>query len=192
MTDVRTRFTSAEFREFCEQPHNAHKRFELHEGEIVEVPSPSPLHQWIVARLVLLLGKFLEQFPLGYVFGDNLDYEPADGVIVQPDLSFVSYARAPSLPERFAIMPDLAVEVRSPSNAERDLLRKVLLYFAYGAREVWIIYPEERMVRLYTPAAQGANVRQFVEGETLSGSAVLPEFTVAVAQLFPETQQTSA
>jgi Uma2 family endonuclease len=190
VTNVQTRLTSAEFRQFCELPHNAHKRFELHEGEVVEMPSPSPLHQWIVARLVLLLGKFLEQFSLGYVFGDNLDYEPADGVIVQPDLSFVSYARAPTLPERFAIMPDLAVEVKLPSNAERDLLRKVLLYFAYGAREVWIVYPDERMVRLYTPAAQGVNVRQFAEGETLSGSAVLPEFTLAVAQLFPETQPT--
>ncbi|PJF33435.1 MAG: Uma2 family endonuclease, partial [Candidatus Thermofonsia Clade 1 bacterium] len=102
MAEVRTRLTSAEFRQFCELPHNAHKRFELHEGEIVEVPSPSPLHQWIVARLVLLIGKFLEQFPLGYVFGDNLDYEPTDGVIVQPDLSFVSFERAPQLPERFS------------------------------------------------------------------------------------------
>jgi Uma2 family endonuclease len=190
MTDVRTRLTSAEFRQFCELPHNAHKRFELHEGEIVEMPSPSPLHQWIVAELLYLLKAFLRIQPLGYVFGDNLDYEPADGVIVQPDLSFVSYARAPSLPERFTLMPDLAVEVRSPSNAERDLLRKVLLYFAYGAREVWIIYPDERMVRLYTPAAQGANVRQFTEGETLSGSAVLPEFTLVVAQLFPAPQLT--
>jgi Uma2 family endonuclease len=186
MVQARTRLTSAEFRAFCALPHNAHKRFELHEGEIVEVPSPSPLHQWIVAQLIILIGKFLEQFPLGYVFGNNLDYEPADGVIVQPDLSFVAFERAPRLPERFQIMPDLAVEVMSPSNTERDMLRKVLLYFAYQAREVWVVYPEERMVRIYTPAAQGAHVRQFVEGDQLAGSAVLPNFRFNIADLFPK------
>lgn len=189
MAQARARLSSAEFRQFCELPHNAHKRFELHEGEIVEVPSPSPLYQWIVAQLVIWIGKFLEQFPLGYVFGDNLDYEPADGVIVQPDLSFVSFERAPRLPERFAIMPDLAVEVMSPTNTERDMLRKVLLYFAYGAREVWLIYPEERMMRLYTPAEAGAHVRQFVEGEQLAGSAVLPNFALNIADLLPKAAQ---
>jgi Uma2 family endonuclease len=189
MVQARTRLTSAEFREFCALPHNAHKRFELHEGEIVEVPSPSPLHQWIVAELLYLLKAFLRIHPLGYVFGDNLDYEPADGVIVQPDLSFVAFERAPRLPERFQIMPDLAVEVMSPSNTERDMLRKVLLYFAYQAREVWVVYPEERMVRIYTPAAQGAHVRQFVEGDQLAGSAVLPNFTLNITDLFPKAAQ---
>ncbi|PJF33687.1 MAG: hypothetical protein CUN49_17985, partial [Candidatus Thermofonsia Clade 1 bacterium] len=116
---------------------------------------------------------------------DNLDYEPTDGVIVQPDLSFVSFERAPQLPERFSLMPDLAVEVMSPRNTERDMLRKVQLYFAYQAREVWVIYPEERMLRLYTPAAQGVNLRQFVEGETLTSSAVLPELALSIADLFP-------
>ncbi|MCS6870587.1 MAG: Uma2 family endonuclease [Anaerolineae bacterium] len=189
MAQARTRLTSAEFRAFCELPQNAHRRFELHEGEIVEVPSPSPLHQWIVAELLYFLKVFLRMHPLGYVFGDNLDYEPVDGVIVQPDLSFVSFERAPSLPERFRLMPDLAVEVTSPSNTERDMLRKVLLYFAYGAREVWVVYPEERMVRVYTPAAQGAYVRQFAEGEQLTESAVLPNFALNVADLFPKAQQ---
>ncbi|MFN7209357.1 MAG: Uma2 family endonuclease [Aggregatilineales bacterium] len=189
MTQARARLSSAEFRQFCELPHNAHKRFELHEGEIVEVPSPSPLHQWIVAELLYLLKAFLRANPLGYAFGDNLDYEPADGVIVQPDLSFVSFERAPRLPERFAIMPDLAVEVMSPANTERDRLRKVLLYFAYGAREVWLIYPEERMMRLYTPAEAGAHVRQFVEEEQLTGSAVLPNFALNLAELFPKAAQ---
>ncbi|MCE7946708.1 MAG: Uma2 family endonuclease [Chloroflexi bacterium CFX4] len=188
MENVQTRLSNAAFRHFEGLPHNLHKRFELHNGELIEMPSPSPLHQWIVARLVFLISKWLEPAALGYVFGDNLDYEPAEGVIVKPDVSFVSRQRAPSLPQTFQIMPDLAVEVVSPSNTEREMLQKVQLYFAHQAQVVWVIYPDQRMVRVYTPAAQGVHVRQLVEGETLEGGALLPDFALPIAEIFPKPE----
>ncbi len=188
MEKVQTRLSSAAFRHFEALPQNMHRRFELLEGELIEMPSPSPLHQWIVAELLYWLKAFLRTNPLGYAFGDNLDYEPAEGVIVKPDASFVSYQRAPSLPEAFKIMPDLAVEVISPSNTEREMLRKVQLYFAHQTQVVWVVYPDQRMVRVYTPAAQGVNVRQWVEGETLEGGALLPDFALPIADLFPRAE----
>jgi Uma2 family endonuclease len=191
MEKVQTQLSNAAFRHFEGLPHNLHKRFELHNGELIEMPSPSPLHQWIVAELLYWLKAFLRANPLGYAFGDNLDYEPAEGVIVKPDVSFVSHQRAPSLPQVFKIMPDLAVEVVSPSNTEREMLQKVQLYFAHQAQVVWVIYPDQRMVRVYTPAAQGVHMRQLVEGETLEGGALLPDLALPIAEIFPKPEAES-
>lgn len=190
MDKVQTRLTSTEFHLFRDLPENARKRFELHYGEIVEMPSPSVLHQWIVAELLFMLKAFLRENPIGYAFGDNLDYEPPDGIVVQPDVSFVSFERAPILPKEWKIMPDLAVEIMSPSNRESDMLTKVQLYFAYETRLVWVVYPDERMVRVYTPAVNGVHVRQLLEGETLDGGTVLPNFTAEVKNILPKPENT--
>lgn len=99
MDKVQTRLTSAELRRFRDLPENAHRRFELRYGEIVETPSPSVLHQWIVAELLFMLQAFLRENLIGYAFGDNLDHDPTDGIVVQPDVSFVSFERAPTLPK---------------------------------------------------------------------------------------------
>ena len=43
--------------------------------------------------------------------------------------------------------PDLAVEVFSPSDSVRQLMRKVKQYFAAGCHTVWIVYPEQQEVK---------------------------------------------
>jgi hypothetical protein len=51
MTIQRTVFTNEDFWEFVLRPENADKNFELHEGVLVEVPSPSALHSLIVTEV---------------------------------------------------------------------------------------------------------------------------------------------
>ena len=73
----------------------------------------------------------------------------------RPDLAFVSAARWPfgkRVPkgEAWDMVPDLAVEVVSPSNGAAEIAGKIRDYFQTGTTLVWVIYPETRQVYVYT------------------------------------------
>jgi Uma2 family endonuclease len=62
-----------------------------------------------------------------------------------------------------------------------DLLRKVGEYFASGAQLVWLLFPETRMVNLYTSPFM---VRTLQADDELTGSDLLPDFRCTVCELF--------
>jgi Uma2 family endonuclease len=109
----------------------------------------------------------------------------------RPDIAFVSYDRWPAGqpvdPDANAwdVVPDLAVEVVSPSDKAEDLRGKVLEYFRAGVRRVWIVYPKLRLVDLYESPTR---VTVLTESDTLRDEAVLPGFELALASLFPPTK----
>ncbi len=161
------------------------KRFELIDGVIVEMPAPSPLHAYISDEIFVAVRAFVRLHNLGHVFSDSVSYTLSDTIELIPDVSFVSYARQPDLPQRFMIAPDLAVEVVSPSNRPREMLDKVERYLRYGSRFVWLVYPEKKIVDVYRLAEDGSIVlRSYGINDTLDGGDVLPGFTLAVKEIF--------
>src|SRR5689334_17740165 len=168
-------------------PENEDKHFELIDGEIYEVPTPSPLHNFIVAQLVFFLIAFVREHNLGFVFGDVTSYTLANGDELIPDASFISKERQSlPLPSKFFIAPDLAIEVVSPSNREREMLDKAESYLQSGARLVWVIYPKTQIVDAIRLTEQGKLSVQKVNFDgTLDGEDVLPGFSLPVKDLFP-------
>jgi hypothetical protein len=81
------------------------------------------------------------------------------------------------------LVPDLAVEVLSPSNTEAEMARKRQEYFAAGVRLVWMVDPDARTVTVYTAPDQSTVLG---EVDTLSGDPVLPGFTLPLRDLFAE------
>jgi len=177
------KMTNEEFFAFVELPENENLNFELINGEITRMPSPSALHGWIVTQLVVLLTLFVRPRNLGQVFGDNNDYVLTDDLVLKPDASFIAVST--KIPMRLHGAPDLAVEVMSPTNREGEMLEKVVAYLNYGSRLVWVIYPLEKMVQVYLPNETGYTMRRLTVGESLSGESALPGFTVSIADLFP-------
>ncbi len=177
------KMTNEEFFAFVALPENEQLHFELINGEPVQMPSPSTLHNWIVGQLFILLTLFVRSRNLGQVFGDNTDYVLADDLVLKPDVSFIAVSA--KIPMRLRGAPDLAVEVVSPTNREGEMLEKVVAYLKHGSRMVWVIYPGEQSVHVYLPNETGYTMRRFYTGETLNGEAVLPGFTVPAADLFP-------
>jgi Uma2 family endonuclease len=163
------------------------KRYELHEGVLIEMPSPSPLHNWIVALLVRVLLNYALEQKLGYVFGDNLDYVMDEGLILKPDVSFVAAGRFTSFPRHFNFAPDLAVEVISPSNTASEMLYKVDTYLHYGTQLVWIVDPETRVVVVYRKGeGQHLSALRLNINEMLTGEDVLPGFQLPLKDLFAQ------
>jgi Uma2 family endonuclease len=79
------------------------------------------------------------------------------------------------------VVPDLAVEVLSPSNTKREMEQKRREYFLGGCRLVWEIDPVKRTARVYTAPDESKLVR---EKGTLDGGDVLPGFRLPLARLF--------
>lgn len=178
--------TNTEFWEYAQRPENQRRWFELWNGVLVEMPSPSPLHGFIVAALLHRLMGYLDSHPIGYAVGDSNDFALATGVIFKPDAAFISKKRLPQLPQRYELAPDLAVEVVSPSNTPGELADKVETYLRYGTLLVWVIYPKEKTIRIYRPGEGDQITMQKVGlNDMLTGGEVLPDLTIPVRQIFP-------
>src|SRR5207253_6953145 len=79
--------------------------------------------------------------------------------------------------ERVSVMvlPDIAVEIVSPSESASRLDQKVKIYLESGVAEVIVVYPEGQHLYIHT----GAGVRRLRAEDTLT-SEVLPGFYIRV------------
>jgi Uma2 family endonuclease len=80
-------------------------------------------------------------------------------------------------------VPDLAVEILSPSNTADEIQRKRGEYFNRGTQLVWIIDPRARTAEVFTAPAASTLLH---EADTLDGGVVLPGFTLPLRDLFAE------
>ena len=79
------------------------------------------------------------------------------------------------------VIPDLAVEITSPTDRIDDLMDKIDEYFAAGVRLVWAVYPKHRRIYVYDSPT---SIRILQIGDDLDGGAVLPGFRLSLSTLF--------
>ncbi len=166
---------------------------ELSDGEVIVTPPPASEHGWLAKVLYDVLHAYATAHALGACFPDGFGYElPIPGrpdVYRTPDVSFIRTERLPSSRRRgraLAVAPDLAVEVRSPSDTPRVLAGKLADYRDAGVALVWVVDDETRTAEVH---ARGAPARVIREGDALDGGAVLPGFTLPLARLFAELDE---
>jgi Uma2 family endonuclease len=173
------------------QPENTGKRFELVEGALREMSPVGGTHGIVALKIGALLLAYAEQGGSGVVTVETGYYPAGDRHnVFAPDVAFVNSARVPvPFPSKYVpLMPDLAVEVISPTDSAPDTLMKLQRYFAAGTRIVWTVYPNERTVYVWQSAAAGGlHAQPFGPDDTLDGGSVLPGFAVQVSALFPTT-----
>lgn len=80
-------------------------------------------------------------------------------------------------------MPDLAVEIKPPSDTINGMRETAAYYLANGSRLVWVIYPEHRLVEVYRP---NEDVEILNAKQILSGHDVLPNFELPIAEVFAD------
>lgn len=140
--------------------------------------------------LIFFLESYLEDNDLGIVLGADGMTRMEPGLVRMPDVAFHSWTHFPNrlLPPGAFVhqAPDLAVEILSPSNTEREMERKRGENFAGGCRLVWQVYPRTHRVRVYT--SPDAFV-ELSETDTLEGDPVLPGFKLSVRRWFERAGQ---
>lgn len=129
-------YTVAEYRRFQELPENKKRIWELIDGEIVE-KVPSFIPSKIGYRIGHRMSSYLDEHDIGYVTGEVGGYIMSDEDTFNPDVGYISKLRLPEMPARETpVPPDLAVEVKSPTDSKREMRIKAEKYIAYGTRIV--------------------------------------------------------
>ena len=104
--------------------------------------------------------------------------------VLCPDMAWIAPGRIPPGTTGYPdLTPDLCIEVASPSNARADrlLADKAQLWLDFGAREVWVLNPEDTMVTRYRPGRPSVILGA---DDILDGGELLPGFSIAVWRLF--------
>jgi Uma2 family endonuclease len=124
------------------------QRYEIVKGVLYVAPRPRPLHQRVAYKLGLVLGEEAEQRGLGTVVPDADLVVGEHDVYVAPDIMFFSGDRYSEVdPEGWIrIVPDLIVEISSPSTDMYDERTKRQIYAEIGVPHYWRVDPSSRVV----------------------------------------------
>jgi Uma2 family endonuclease len=159
------------------------RRFELINGEIVE-KMPTMLHSAIVSLIITYLVTYFKLNPIAWALPEAHFNLPEDDKNARvPDVSVVLREGRTLLDEGMApFMPELAIEVQSPSQSNKFMVDKAKYYLDNGVRIVWLFYPKKHLIEVLSMTD-----RQLLTLEdTLTGGDLLPGFSAPVRELFPE------
>jgi Uma2 family endonuclease len=181
---VSTRMKVASVEELMALPTD--EPWEVWEGELREVPGAGFGASALAGWICYLLLAFVKPRNLGIVTGADgsyiLSHDPL--TVVVPDVAFVRRDRVPgrTRPEGYApFPPDLAIEVRSPSDRRSDIDDKLERYRRAGVPLIWWVDPRLRRVSVYR---HGVLAAEHGEGDVLDGEDILPGFTLPVSEIF--------
>ena len=160
----------------------------LVEGEVV-MPQPRNLHQHVLWEIAFLLGAWTREEPGRGKVSLPLDVGLDERNVYAPDVLWFRPGRAPGRddPPPYPV-PDLAVEVRSPSTWHFDIGPKKARYERHGLPELWLVDTAADGVLVFRRSAPGATTfdvaEELARGETLT-SPLLPGFALPLCELFP-------
>ena len=162
------------------------KRYELIRGELITMPPTSHNPSRVAIRFGRRIGNFAEEHDLGQDVGADagIHIEHNPDTVRTPDYAFISYERAaqpPPLRGYAQVIPDLVVEVVSPTDRQPDVDAKTQMWLEAGVRLALVVYPESQEV--YAHHDDGSVVRYGI-GDTVVGDPVLPGFACPVADIF--------
>ena len=162
------------------------KRYELIRGVLVErMPAGDP-HSIVGGNIYYELTHYIRSGGHGVTRtgdpGYRLERDP--DTVRAPDVAWFAPGRLPQGVQGYPeLAPDLAVEVKSPSNSRRELAEKASMWLNFGSREVWVADPETATVTVYRP---GADPITLGSDDELDGGDLLPGFSVPVGLLFAD------
>jgi Uma2 family endonuclease len=117
--------------QFDAMPYEEGRQWELVNGELISVPSPTWRHQEFVLRIQLALRSYFEASKIPGLAGQDVEFAISDNDRVRPDVCVLLGDNAERLdPERTPIpgSPDIAIEVISPSERAFESHNKVRAY----------------------------------------------------------------
>ena len=161
-------------------------RGELIMGVLHETVSTGLEHGEVVMNLGSEFRGFVRPRRLGRVVGSDsgIQLEHNPDTVREPDIAFISAERLPldaRVPGYSQVVPDLVVEVVSPSDRPAPVYDKAQMWLRFGVRLVLIVDPEARRIMALPSAGPS---RTFTEDDTLDCGDILPGFSCAARDIF--------
>jgi len=167
------------------EPEDSDVLMELDEGELITMPPAGEEHGLFGSNITRILGDHVKRHNLGRVYIADTGFRLTSTTVRSPDVAFVRKEHLPAGRQVGFVNgpPDLALEVFSPSDSVRQLMRKVKQYFAAGTHTVWVVYPERLEVNVLE--VSGTDVLLHEE-DIIDAPELLPGFAVKVSEFFAE------
>lgn len=125
--------------------------YELINGYIMKKSAPRPQHQNISMNLSLLLGSYVKEKKMGKLFASPIDVFLDNYNAFQPDLVFISTENQHIITNDGIVgVPDLIIEIISPSSVIRDRVNKKNVCDRLKVKEYWIIDPQNQEIEIYS------------------------------------------
>jgi Uma2 family endonuclease len=180
MSAQKTRLTIREFEQYALLPENEDRRFELIDGEPIEMAPGRTWNSGVSYTLSHKVFNFCEAHDLPcYISGGDGDYD-VQGHVICPDFAYKPTPLSKDYPDPEP--PLWAVEVISPTDKAPDIRRKREIYQEAGIL-LWEVYDNLQKIDVYAPGQPPHTVG--IDG-ALDGGDVLPGFTLAARELFHE------
>ncbi len=174
--------------EMAQDPDNENIFIELIDGELITMTRPGNTHGLLATDIALYLRLFNMTHKIGQVTVESGYHPPGYRyTVLGPDVAFTRYDRMPERQtDKFVpVMPDLAVEVLSPSGTMTELRAKAEVYLLNGSSVVWLVQPENMVVEVCR-LIDGTQLQiESVEHDgKLSCEDILPGFELNVSDIF--------
>jgi Uma2 family endonuclease len=171
--------------EFDNYPFEEDKRYELDEGELIEMTRPAYKHNEILGNLFFELRIYFRRNRIGRALVSENLYALSPLTRRSPDVAVILGDKREALRDAkvISIIPEIAAEVLSPSETPRMIQRKMKQYFDAGVKEVWIIHPNALRAEIWTSPD---TMDHALSGKDSITSPLLPGFVLPLDELFAE------
>jgi Uma2 family endonuclease len=166
---------------------------ELIRGRIFRMsPAPRTSHQIILVNLTRVFSTalykqkcqvFVAPFDIILPIADKRREKAT--TVVQPDLCVICN---PAIIEEAGCfgVPDLIIEILSPSTSKKDFNDKYTVYEEAGVKEYWIVMPESKLIEVFhLVKAQYQRIHTYVDTDSIT-PITLPDLDVNLSEIFPE------
>ena len=165
---------------------NPDLRIELQGGGRIIVMAPAGGESdYESAEVVVQLGSWAKKDGRGKVFGSSSGFNLPDGSTLSPDSAWVSNEQLDQLTREEKrhyppIAPDFVIEVKSPSDSERELRAKCRQWLANGTKLAWLINGDKQTVWEYS----GETEEKYERPESLSGKGPVEGFALDLVPIW--------
>ena len=177
------------YADYCKLPDDG-RRYEVIRGFLYVSPAPSLPHQRALGQIFRQLDRFVLAEGLGEVLVAPVDVLLPREIAapVQPDLMFFRTGNQPGAEAmNFKGVPDLVVEILSPSTRRLDRSIKLAAYRDAGVPEFWLADPRSSTLSIFGFGEDGTSYVELSRGGV--GEAIvsrgLPGLRIEVAEIFP-------
>src|SRR5258708_28839150 len=176
--------------------YNEKGPFELSDGEIITMSPPKLGHGNSAGNIYYAIRDLAQPRKIGrafmevpYVLTDDPNWVKGSRV---PDVTFIRAERWEKYSSEnpdwrkkpLILVPDLVVEIVSPTDRYVDVEKKVMQYLADGVQILWLVNPEHHTVTVYR--ASSNQPTRLTTNDALDGADIIPGFTISVASIFED------
>lgn len=160
--------------------------YEIVEGRLYMAPRPRPEHQVVANRCAVALTVHVEPTGLGLVIPDADLVIPDRDIYISPDIMVFLGERAAALERRGWIrsVPDLVVEVLSPTTEDYDRTTKRRIYAELGVPHFWMVDPRSRSITECVLESSHTYRERSVAAPETFHPELFPDLAIDLSRLF--------